>query len=380
MGVAFRRRKMQYQKSQTKVLSTVRFDHIARLAIALAAFLLIAHSRTVKADSLQDQIDAANRQVAQSQAQVNEWQAKADTLNNHLALLNAKIAANQAALDLARARQAQLSDEIAKANADLKKKQAILGENVRLIYQTNQVTPLEMLFSSGNLSDFLDGQQYLERIKDNIQRAVAQIADLKRQLEDESKQLESTIAQQQSLLYGLSQQQNEVNALLAETQGQESVYQSKLKGDKAKLSQLEAQQAALIAANSGGSVYGGTGGYPWAGEPQDGGVDPWGFYWRECTSYAAWKRSAIGRPIPAWGYMGQANAKDWVNWAHASGMRVDHNPEYGAIGVYTGGEFGHVMIVEAVTGAQVFVSQYNADFSGRYSESYWNSSSLWFIH
>ncbi len=373
---------MQYQNVQTKVASLVRFDWVTKLLIVMAAFLLLAivSAHRAKADQLQDQIDAAQSQVNDSQAQYNDIKGKSDTLANHLALINAQIAANQAQLDLDNAKQQQITNQINQANIDLEKKKAVLHANVKLIYQSAQETPLEVLFSSGSLSQFVDQQEYEERIKNNVQQASKAIAALKKQLEDEQKQLNATIAQEQALQFGLAQQQQEAADLLSQTQGEESQYQAKLQNDKAQLSSLQAQQRALIDANSSGGSYGGTGGYPWANVEQDSGADPWGFYYRECTSYAAWKRSNIGRPIPPWGRMGEANAKDWIGWAQASGMTVDHNPEYGAIGVYTGGEFGHVMIVEAVVGSRVFVSQYNADFTGRYSESYWNTSSLSFIH
>jgi surface antigen len=169
--------------------------------------------------------------------------------------------------------------------------------------------------------------------------------------------------------------------LLSETQGVEANYQNKISSEKKKITELQAQQAAEIAARTRGSSYFGTGEYPWANVPFPSfQADDWGFYLRQCTSYAAWKRAAVGRPIPAWGRMGWADAKAWPGWAAASGLRVDHTPEVNAIGVFTGGAYGHVMIVKSISGSQVLVSQYNADFTGRYSESYWDIASLVFIH
>jgi surface antigen len=183
-------------------------------------------------------------------------------------------------------------------------------------------------------------------------------------------------------------QQNEQKQLLEQTKGQEEQYQNLVKADKASISNLKSQQAAAIAAvsskrSSTGSVVGGggTGGYPWANLVQDSGADPWGFYYRECTSYAAWKRSQIGKEIPAWGTMGPADAKYWVSWALKFGYSVDQSPQVGDIGVYQGGSYGHVMIVEKVLdGGKVLVSEYNAGFNGMYSTSEWSISSLQFIH
>jgi surface antigen len=172
--------------------------------------------------------------------------------------------------------------------------------------------------------------------------------------------------------------------LLAKTRGDEAIYRALVEADTTRLATLRAQQSAAIAAQSLGRNFSLTTEYPWtAVEPfPSRGVDPWGFYYRQCTSYAAWKRASIGRPLPAWGFLGPANAKQWPEWAGKFGMRVDTTPEVGAAAVYPVGEYGHVMIVEGIVsnGAQVLVSEFNADWGGHYSQSLWQVSSLIFIH
>ncbi len=354
---------------------------IIRIIIStwLAGAILFGPSLAL-ADQYDDQIAALRRGVDAQNQQINTLKAQQNTLANKLAIVSAQISSTNSQLRLNQARFEKVSLDLATARENLAAKKHLLRENLKVLYLENQISPIEALASSSNLGDFFEKKQYLEKVKVKVEDSVGVISALGQQLESQQRQLNDLITQQKSLQFGLSQQRNSSASLLAETKGEESRYQAKVASDKQQITKLQAQQAAEIAARSRTVSSGGTGGYPWANSPKDGGSDPWGFYWRECTSYAAWRRSDLGHPIPAWGRMGYADAKTWVDWARGSGLAVDRQPSAGAIGVYTGGTFGHVMVVEAVSGSQVLVSQYNADFTGHYSQSYWDAASLWFIH
>lgn len=65
-----------------------------------------------------------------------------------------------------------------------------------------------------------------------------------------------------------------------------------------------------------------------------------------CTWYAYNRRAELGRPVGSfWG-----NAATWASYAAASGYRVDHTPEFGAVMQNAGGwgGYGHVAVVEQV--------------------------------
>jgi len=147
-----------------------------------------------------------------------------------------------------------------------------------------------------------------------------------------------------------------------------------------------ALQAAQLAANQhlGGAAVAGDphhGGYPTAWDsptPQDSRLDSWGMYNRECVSYAAWKVYQTYGDMPYWGGVGNAN--QWVRDARNAGIPTSTVPQVHSVAISMSGYYGHAMWVEAVDGNMIYVSQYNYDLHGHYSEMWVSSSYLTYIY
>ncbi len=341
-------------------------------------------ARPVHADDLQPLIDAVTRQIQDNQAIVNQKQAEGDSLQNRLTAIQAELSAARSNLELTRLRIGQTKLDRKNAQASLEKTTELLRQNIAAAYKQGNISPIEVFASSENLSDFVGRQEYYDSLRKKIAENVDSIKATKKQLAEFSRQLRIKEEQQRLEEKAIAAKETEQTELLAKTRGDEATYRALVAADTVRLETLRAQQIAAIAAQSLGRDFSLTTDYPWTTvEPfPSRGVDPWGFYYRQCTSYAAWKRASIGRPLPAWGFLGPANAKQWPDWAGKFGMRVDTTPEVGAAAVYPVGEYGHVMIVEGIVsnGTQVLVSEFNADWGGRYSQSLWPVSSLVFIH
>jgi surface antigen len=92
-------------------------------------------------------------------------------------------------------------------------------------------------------------------------------------------------------------------------------------------------------------------------------------YNRECVSYTAWKVYSTYGYMPYWGGVGNAN--QWPGNAARAGIPTSSTPRVGSVAVWNVGYYGHVMWVEAVNAdGSIWISQYNYDFNGRYSEMY----------
>lgn len=97
-----------------------------------------------------------------------------------------------------------------------------------------------------------------------------------------------------------------------------------------------------------------------------GAIDPWGFYYRYCTSFVAWRMNRDGGAASFRNYMDGGhwgNAGNWRANALALGYPVNNTPAVGAIAWWAAGTvstLGHVAYVEAVNrDGTVVVEEYN---------------------
>lgn len=99
-------------------------------------------------------------------------------------------------------------------------------------------------------------------------------------------------------------------------------------------------------------------------------VDPWNFYYRQCTSFIAWRMNRdAGRTTAPYYFLNLmhggrwGNAENWSANATALGFVVNSTPAVGAIAHWNASEIpplGHVAYVEQINGdGSVNVSEYN---------------------
>lgn len=103
----------------------------------------------------------------------------------------------------------------------------------------------------------------------------------------------------------------------------------------------------------------------------------------QCTWWAYNRRKQMGINTPS--YLG--NGGQWYLTAPSYGLRVDHNPQVGAALSFLPGQagadgfYGHVAVVESVSGSTITISEMNV--VGPYVVSYrtlYNASQFWYVH
>lgn len=104
--------------------------------------------------------------------------------------------------------------------------------------------------------------------------------------------------------------------------------------------------------------------------------DPWNFYKRECTSFAAWRLRQLGVPFHNHYKTHWGNANHWDDAARAVGIRVDDTPTVGSIAQWNSGRFGHVAYVAEVANGQVLLEEYNYRGSHEYGTRRLSASSV----
>ena len=268
------------------------------------------------------------------------------------------------------------------------------------MYVDDQMSTIEMLATSKNLSEYVDKEEYRNAVQQKIQDSLTLIAKLQGELKAQKIQIDQLIDSQRAQEAQLAASRAQQASMLAYTQAQKDQYTAQIAANSSKITELKRQQ--IIAnsrynigpagngVNCGGGYPGSTPG-PWGpwgcNYAIDNTVDNWGMYNRQCVSYTAFKvhqdflAGKNKRDMPNWGGIGNAN--QWDDNARNVGIPVNHNPEPGAIAVSNSGYYGHVMYVEqvgTVNGQQaIYVSQYNAGYDGRYSEGWRYTTGLVFI-
>jgi surface antigen len=304
------------------------------------------------------------------------FQDKINGLQAQIKIFEDQIRTDQAKSD-------ELAVQITQVKAEIEEQKKVLGESIRKMYTEGDITTLEMLATSKDLSEFVDKEQYRTSVNNKIREGLEKIDALNKELQEKQSLLEKTIADKKQRQGALDAQRAEVAHLLGVNTDQRNALEAQIAGNNQRISKLRSEQARANAALFGGSLRNipDTSGYPWANfNPFPNSVaDPWGMYLRQCVSYTAWKVWKSGRHMPYWG--GRGNANKWDDNARAAGIPVDGNPRVGDVGVSNAGYYGHVVYVEHVYGdGRILISQYNASWDGRYSEAVVNQGKFVYIH
>jgi surface antigen/predicted nucleic acid-binding Zn-ribbon protein len=366
---------------------------INRLFVGLGVVgILLLSSGAAYADQLDDQITAAQQDAASQANSASALHQQANNYQDQVAQYNAQINVVQAQINLNQAKADKVASQIADAQARMAAQKAILAENIKNMYLNSGISPLEMLASSSDISDFFNQQQYQDKVKDKIQSALATIEALRVSLDKQQRDLAQLLVSENDQKQQLATTRAQLAQLQALAAQNAAAADQQVKAANAQLASLKAQQAAILAAQyakSGSNLHvAGNcgGGYPsqasgrfgaWGcSYGKDNGVDNWGMYNQECVSYTAFRIGISGRGNPS----GWGNANQWPASARAAGVPVDGNPRAGDVAISMLGTYGHAMYVEGVSGGMINVSQYNFNNTGEFSTMTIPASNLSFIH
>ncbi len=366
------------------------------LLILIAGFVVSPFVQKAQADRFTEQINELKAQNAQKEQVVKSLQVEAGSIEGVIAGLQSQIEGLQAQINANQTKSDDLQRQIAEAEVELAKQKNLMGQNIRAMYLEGDISTLEMLATSRDLSEFIDKQQYRDAVKDKIKVTLDRINILKAQLRSAKEETERLIQEDNRLKAQADANKAEQDRLLSFNQGQQAAYNQQIKENQSQIAELKKQQVLEnIRLFGGGGAPGipGGGGYPWGNAycvhtGQVGGScynydwyfnggpwDVWGYGYRNCTSWVAYKLAADGKR----GFTYLGNAADWPSGAAARGFGVSYGSgaQVGDAAVNPNGYYGHVMYVEAVlSDGRVVVSDYNRLGDGLYRGPEGNSSGV----
>lgn len=362
----------------------------AAVVMGLSAPLGIAE--LAYADKWDDQMSVLNAQMSQYQEQANALNAQANTLQAQLDQITAQKNAILAQIDISQKQYDSLLAQIADTKQKIADNKDALGQIIADMYVDDSISPLEMLASSNNIGDYVDKQTQREAIQDSLSKKIDEINALQKKLEKKQKETKVVLDQQMDQKAQLAAKEAEQAAIVTKTRNDEAAYQQMANDAKSQAENAAAQQRAYynsLQQQSGGSFRSGrigrlsvvsfsgnrgcSGGYPYCAGALDYGVDEWNLFNRECVSYAAWRiQYGYGKTVAPFDGDGMAYEWEWSarkgNGSKAVAVS-DPAPGDAVVLPITSGfaPVGHLMVVEGVSGDNVYVSQYNFGGTGEYS-------------
>jgi surface antigen/peptidoglycan hydrolase CwlO-like protein len=331
------------------------------------------------ADKYDDQIRALQNEIDSYKPRMYELRSQFTSLLTEIQAIDSQKQIILKQIELNQAKFNKLTEDIARTEKQITDSKAVLGKILADLHVDSSISPLEMLASSHNVAEYVDKQEYRNTARDRLNATIEKIKQLKKELDQQKVDVQRVLADQENSRQALQAKENERNAILAQTQGEENNYKQIVSGrESQKLKVQQQQQAAMEAAlfRAGGGrgpvvLPGTSGGYPWNnsncyvdgsamshGGIDGAGTDGMGYGCRQCTSYAAWRAYKESGYAPAyWG-----DAVDFPSKGAGAGFTVSTTPRERSIAVMTSsGRPGHVAWVESVDpgSGTMIISQYN---------------------
>lgn len=388
--VFYKNMKQKPKNNQKSILRRSKLLQLLPIMGVVAVFVVALVVPHVRADQYDERIKELQQQNSTARNSLNDLQSQASSYEDAISKLQAQINGLQEAINKNVAEQTKLTQQIEKGKQELATQKSLLAADIKSMYVDGTPSTIEMLASSGSLSDFVDKEEYRTAVQNKIQDTLKRINELQRKLEEQKKSVDALLKDQQEQQGQLAAAKSQQDQLLAYNQGQQAAYNSQIKDNQTKIASLRSQQAAenarmfaganVVLGGSCDTAKGDTYPTPWCNGRLDQYVDYWGMYSRECVSYTAWKVYESGRHMPYWGGIGNAN--QWDDNARAAGIPVDASPRAGDVAIKNSQPYGHAMYVESVNAnGTINISQYNADWQGNFSKVYnMSPAGLVFIH
>ena len=327
----------------------------------------------------------------------DELQQVAESLEEAIAELDDEIEQAEAEIERINRSIARLQVELDAAQEELEFQQGLLRANMRMLYKRGGASTLELLASSDSFSEFIDEQEYLERLKASIQDTTRTVYRLRQEITYQRDEQRELLIQQEQIHLSLQEARQQREELLDETIDESE----RLREYGQALIQRQQEISRELLRMSHVIPTDGNGGYPWSnarcaytdersglclhpsdsllhyewyvGDNENNRRDDWGYFYRNCTSYVAWRSAQFGYALDLDGpdrrSLGHGGA--WADNAERyDELRVSDEPKVGSFAIFNIGGFGHVAFVEEVVGSRVRISEYNFAplGGGEYSE------------
>ena len=225
--------------------------NLSRLkTLVLSAWLLVALvglslpqilAQDATQNNLNQQLQNINARISETNLQLDGVAEKRKTLEETIADLQSQVAYLRGQIGDTQAELDRLEAEITLKQQELDEQKIILTRILRVLYQNSDASAFELLITSDTFGEYVDRQEYLERLKAGVSDSVERIQELKQSLEAEEAQQAQLLSELEAQEISLLAVQYEQQHLLEETQGEEATFQAHLEELEAEYRRIQEQ-------------------------------------------------------------------------------------------------------------------------------------------
>ena len=253
---------------------------------AMAAFMLfatvdgVAWGRSLadlnrQRQEARDEAAEMRAVLAQAQAERRDTEAEIIMLDIELMEVSTELFFAEEALDMTLQRLAEAEIELEQAEADREARFEVLRGRLRFMHQNGNLSYIDLLLGSQNLTDFLNNREHFRRIiehdntmvaelieleeqiiavRDEIQEQVMALETLTQDLEVAIAALEATLAEREVRLQALGYDEAHAQAMVAAAEATEREVQAHIAAAEAEANRIRAEQRNLQARSGNVSV------------------------------------------------------------------------------------------------------------------------------
>ncbi len=224
---------------------------ISLILVVLGKSFIVYADEKSSSDLIKER-QANQSEINETQNEKKEVQAQMTAVQKEVEELNAKIASYEneiddltSEIDDTTAKIDTMTQELAQKQKELEEKEELLKKRLIASYKAGSTSYLDVLLSSGSLTNFLSNYYLIEQLADSDQKLITTISDTKNQieesknaLEESKKTLESDRELQQNKKSALDVTKNEKSQKVAQLSAEDQDLQKQIE-------EMQAQDTAI---------------------------------------------------------------------------------------------------------------------------------------
>ena len=186
--------------------------------------------------------------AAPTQADLDAARARLEEIGQEMGAIQSNLMEAEGALEATRNRIDETNASIEKTQAELTERRIVLGKRMKSSYKSGSGTILDLLLGARDFEDIVNVIYYIDKVSESDARAIDEIQQLEKQLEEQKAELEATQKEQEGQITEIEAELQEYDAKLAEAQAYYDQLDAEIQAELARQAEEEARRQAEQAA------------------------------------------------------------------------------------------------------------------------------------